>query len=167
MAAAFQRRNLAASGSGAWDSATLNWSAGYNHSDTDVKNPQVIGEEEINTLETAPPDDKFILSTHWLWDRWNVLVRATRFGETTRDFDFGGGFPDPQTYGSEWSLDLELGFDISDSWSVAIGGENVLDEYPDLSSDNINYFGHLPYDVLSPIGMNGAYFYVRSSFVLD
>ena len=159
--------DITASGSRMWDTVRLNWAVGYNRSDTEVKNPEVIGEEELNTIETAAPDDKFIVSTNWLWDRWNLLVRATRYGETTRDFDFGGGFPDPQTYGRDWSLDLEVAFDVTESWSVAVGGENVLDEYPDLSDGNINFFGHLPYDVLPPIGMNGAYFYVRSSYALD
>jgi iron complex outermembrane recepter protein len=45
--------------------------------------------------------------------------------------------------------------------SVAIGADNALDEYPDLSSDDINYAGNFPYDVLSPIGMNGAFYYAR------
>ena len=35
------------------------------------------------------------------------------------------------------------------------GGNNLLDEYPDLSIFDISYFGNLPYDVLSPIGVNG------------
>lgn len=42
------------------------------------------------------------------------------------------------------------------------GGANVLDRYPDRSSDDINYAGNFPYDVLSPIGFNGAFFYARS-----
>ena len=142
----------------------LDWRIGYNNSETDVKNPQVLGEEQLNTLETVAPDGKLILSGSWSVDRWLVVLRTTRFGETTRDLDFGGGFPDPQTYGETWSIDLEVGFDVTDSLTVAIGADNLLDEYPDLSSDDINFFGHLPYDVLSPIGMNGAYFYVRAQY---
>ena len=46
--------------------------------------------------------------------------------------------------------------------SVALGADNALDEYPDRSSDDINYAGNFPYDVLSPIGMNGAFYYVRA-----
>ncbi len=45
---------------------------------------------------------------------------------------------------------------------MALGADNVLDVYPDLSSDDINYIGNFPYDVLSPIGMNGAFYYVRA-----
>ena len=140
------------------------WDVGYNITDTTVKNPEVIGEEELNTLETAAPDDKIILSGVFSFDRWSFMARATRFGETTRDFDFGGGWPDPQTYSANWSIDLEYAFNFTDTWTVAIGGANVLDEYPDLSNDDNNYFGHLAYDVLPPIGMNGAYWYIRTRF---
>ncbi len=151
---------------GAFDpgTGTITWSAAYNNSETTVKNPSVVGEEELNTLEAAAPDDKLILSGNWNLDRWHLMLRATRFGETTRDFDFGGGFPDPQTYDAVWSIDLEVAFDVNEAWLVAIGGDNVLDEYPDPSSDDINFFGHLPYDVLSPIGMNGAYWYARTRY---
>jgi len=65
---------------------------------------------------------------------------------------------------SNQSVDLEYAFNFTDTWTVAIGGANLFDEYPDLSSDDNNYFGHLAYDVLPPIGMNGAYWYIRTSF---
>lgn len=145
---------------------TLSWQAAYNQSETDVKNPAVLGAEDLNTIETAPPDDKIILSGLWNVGLWSFQLRATRFGETTRVFDFGGGFPDPQTYGAKWSLDAEVEANIADAWTVAIGADNLTDEYPDLSSPDIGFFGHLPYDVLSPIGMNGAFFYIRSAYDL-
>ncbi len=150
---------LADLGSGVFD-----WSVSYNQSETDVKNPSVLGVEDLNTVETAAPEDKFIASGNWSVDRWSFLLRATQFGEATRVFDFGGGFEPQQTYGSVWSIDAEVAAKITDQWTVAIGADNLLDEYPDLSSDDINFFGHLPYDVLSPIGMNGAYFYFRAQY---
>lgn len=151
---------------GAFDlgAGVLDWRIGYNNSETEVQNPQVLGEEELNTLETAAPDDKLILSGSWNVDRWFVVLRATRYGEAVRDFDFGGGFPDPQVFGEDWSIDVEVGFDVMNNWTVAIGADNILDEYPDLSSDDNSFFGHLAYDVLPPIGMNGAYWYLRSNY---
>ena len=129
---------------------------------TDVKNREAIGEEELNILETASPDSKIILSSNWNNGTAGVNLRLTRFGETTRDFDFGGGFPDPQVYGAKWSLDAEISYNVSEDWEIAIGADNLLDGYPDLSDGNINFFGNLPYDVLSPIGSNGRYLYMRS-----
>lgn len=142
--------------------STIRWSAAYNTTDTEVKNPSVIGEEALNILETAPPDDKIVLQGNWDVARWGFLLRATRFGETTRDFDFGGGFPPAQTYDAVWSIDVEAAYEIRDGWTVAIGGDNIADEFPERSSDDINFFGHLPYDILSGIGMNGAFWYLRT-----
>ena len=47
---------------------------------------------------------------------------------------------------------------------TSVGANNVLDEYPGLSSADINYFGNLPYDVLQPISFNGAFYYLRSTY---
>ncbi|HKY00543.1 MAG TPA: TonB-dependent receptor [Steroidobacteraceae bacterium] len=157
---------------------SLTLSAAYNNSDTEVTevdpNPPeldalgvdnvLFGVEERNTIETASPDDKVILSAHWQTERWSVLARGTRWGEATRVFNFGGGFEPEQTYGAEWGVDLDVEFAVTEKLSVAVGGNNVLDEYPDLSSADINYFGNLPYDVLSPITFNGAFYYLRTTY---
>jgi iron complex outermembrane receptor protein len=157
---------------------SLTLSAAYNNSDTEVThvdpNPPeldalgvdnvLFGVEERNTIETASPDDKIILSAHWQTDRWSVLARGTRWGEATRVFNFGGGFEPEQTYGAEWGIDLDVEFAVTERLSLAVGGNNVLDEYPDLSSADINYFGNLPYDVLSPVTFNGAFFYFRTTY---
>ncbi len=153
-------------------------SAAYNKSDTEVThvdpNPPeldaigvdnvLFGVEERNTIETASPDDKVILTAHWTSERWSVLARGTRWGEATRVFNFGGGFEPEQTYGAEWGIDLDVEFAVTEALRVAVGANNVLDEYPDLSSADINYFGNLPYDVLQPITFNGAFFYLRTTY---
>ena len=153
-------------------------SAAYNKSETEVTevdpNPAVLdslgvdnvlfGVEERNTIETASPDDKLILTAHWTSERWSLLARGTQYGEATRVFNFGDGFEPEQTYGSEWGIDLDIEFAVTKQFSVAIGANNVLDEYPDLSSADINFFGNLPYDVLQPITFNGAFYYLRTTY---
>jgi len=156
----------------------LQLSAAYNQSDTEVSrvdpNPAALdalgvdnvlfGVEERNTIETASPDDKLILTAHWTTDRWSVLTRGTRWGEATRVFNFGGGFEPEQTYGAEWGVDMDVEFAVTKAFRIAIGANNILDEYPDLSSADINYFGNLPYDVLQPITFNGAFYYLRTTY---
>lgn len=159
--------DVTASGAFEAGNGTFNWSGAYNQSDTEVQNPSVLGEEELNILETAAPEDKFILQGGWNNERLGLLLRATRFGETVRDFDFGGGFPDAQVHDAEWSIDIEVSFMITENWLVAIGADNVTDEYSELSSDDNNFFGHLPYDILHGIGFNGAYWYGRTSYNFD
>jgi iron complex outermembrane recepter protein len=150
-------------------------SAAYNYSETSIESvaplptqlaalnvgAQLIGPEERNTVVSASPKDKLILTGNWTSGPISLLARVTRYGEATRVFNFGGGFEPEQAFGGKTQLDLEGEWKINDAVAVAVGGANVLDEYPDLSDDLLNYFGSLPYDFVSPIGFNGAYWYGR------
>ncbi|MGD9968747.1 MAG: TonB-dependent receptor plug domain-containing protein [Hyphomonadaceae bacterium] len=121
----------------------------------------LIGVEEINTIEEAAPDSKMILSAAWSNEDWRISGRLSRFDSTVRVFNFGGGFEPRQEYGAEYQLDGEAEYRLNAHASIAFGGANLLDEYPDRSSNDINFFGNLPYDILSPIGVNGRYLYGR------
>lgn len=121
----------------------------------------LFGVEESNTLTDATPRTRALLSANWSNDRWSLTSRVSRHGSATRVFDFGDGFQPTQTYQAEWQLDAEVEYRITPQWSVALGGQNLTDNYPDLSNEDIHYFGNLPYDVLSPLGSNGAYWYGR------
>ena len=123
---------------------------------------RLVGVEERNTIETAAPTDKVVASASWSNDDVRLLLRGSYFGEATRVFNFGGGFEPAQVYGSEVQIDAEAEWNVTDAFSLTAGGTNLLDEYPDLSSSDINYFGNLPYDILSPIGVNGRFLYVRA-----
>lgn len=156
----------------------IDLSLAYNRSRTDVDSirsttPQLaaidpglvlIGVEELNTLESAAPDNKLVLSVEWETKRFGLTTRVSRFGEATRVFNFGGGFEPEQTYDAEVQVDFEARIHLSERIGVFAGALNVFDEYPDLSSADINFFGNLPYDILSPVGINGRYLYLRASF---
>ncbi|GHH49525.1 TonB-dependent receptor plug domain-containing protein [[Pseudomonas] boreopolis] len=118
----------------------------------------LFGVEETNTLTTATPKTRASLAGNWSNDRWTLSSRLSRYGSVTRVFGWASA---PQTYGAELQLDVEAEYRITPQWTVAIGGQNVTDSYPDLSNSETNYYGNLPYDVLSPIGSNGAYWYGR------
>jgi len=121
----------------------------------------LFGVEESNTITDAAPRTRAQFSANWNNDRWNLLGRLQRHGSAKRVFNFGGGFEPEQVYGAEFQLDAEVEYRFNDRWTVALGGQNLTDEYPDRSNEDIHYFGNLPYDVLSPIGSNGAYYYTR------
>ncbi|MCW0460718.1 Vitamin B12 transporter BtuB [Xanthomonas sacchari] len=126
-------------------------------------NPDYVlfGVEERNTLTEATPRTRAQLAANWSDARWSLQTRVTRYGSATRVFDFGGGFAPEQTYRAKWQLDAEVEYHLTPQWSVAVGGQNLTDAYADRSKPDIAYFGNLPYDVLSPIGSNGAYYYGR------
>ncbi|MGE0595419.1 MAG: TonB-dependent receptor plug domain-containing protein [Hyphomonadaceae bacterium] len=124
----------------------------------------LFGVEERNTLLDSAPSEKVSFTADWQGERLSLLGRVIRYGSTRRVFNFGGGFVPEQTYGPETQLDLEAGWRFNERLSLAIGGANVLDEYPDRSNDDIFTGGVFPYDVISPIGFNGAYYYARLNY---
>jgi len=125
----------------------------------------LFGVEETNTLTDAAPRTRLQLASNWSNDTWSLTTRVSRHGSARRVFDFGGGFFPEQTYSAEWQLDAEVEYHVTPALRVALGGQNLTDNYPDRSNEDIHYFGNLPYDVLSPIGSNGAYWYARVRYV--
>jgi iron complex outermembrane receptor protein len=163
-----------------WLGGDLQTSIAFNYSKTDVETirgttPELeavdpaltlVGVEELNTLENATPHSKLILSGNWSGDKWDLLGRVSRYENAVRVFNFGGGFEPRQEYGAEIQVDAEVGYRATEQLAFYAGAANLLDEYPDLSIPDINFFGNLPYDILSPIGVNGRYVYARASFRL-
>ena len=160
-----------------WLGGDFQVSAAYNYSKTDVQTVRnapelttvdpdlsLVGVEELNTLEDASPHSKFILSGNWSGDHLDLLGRVSRYDSAVRVFNFGGGFEPSQEYGAEFQVDVEAGFRFTEQLALYVGAANLLDNYPDRSSDDINFFGNLPYDILSPIGVNGRFLYARVNF---
>jgi len=121
----------------------------------------LFGDEERNTLTDAAPSQRGSFSARWDSARWGLLGRVIRQGATTRVFDFGDGYEPRQTYAARWQLDAEVAFHATPRFTLALGGYNLTNQYPTRSNSDINYAENFPYDVISPIGSNGAYWYGR------
>jgi len=61
--------------------------------------------------------------------------------------------------------DLEVSYMISSLFNIAVGAENIFNEYPDKWGDTGSPFagpdGMIQYSQYSPFGYNGAYYYLR------
>lgn len=122
---------------------------------------RLVGVEEVNTIEDAAPRQKLIGSASWTNETWRLFGRISHYGSAVRVFNFGGGFEPRQRYGSETQVDAEVEYKFNEHAAFTVGASNLLDEYPDKSPSDINFFGNLPYDILSPIGVNGRFVYGR------
>ena len=96
---------------------------------------------------------------------WGALVRVTRYGAVyDQSYDSNAPVMDgasAQRFGANWSADLEISYHFMPTVSVAFGGNNVFDRYPDRTYAGSTLGGALPYDYIAPIGMNGAFYYGR------
>lgn len=116
-------------------------------------------------IKRGSPTSKFVFSGDWTGGAWGATARVTRYG-AVYDQSYDGSAPqvdgaNAQRFGANWSTDLELSYRVTRRVTLAVGGDNVFDRYPDRSYAGNTLGGALPYDYVAPIGMNGAFYYGR------
>ena len=156
-------------------SGTLDVTVGYNHNKTKIDriapNPAALaaidptalrfGRVEIGRFEVGAPRDKFLFGGVWKTGSWTFSANTTRYGEITI---LNASPSRDQTFGPKWTLDLSASYKVN-GWNFAIGGDNVLDEYPDEVLFANSLGGQLPYaSSASPFGFNGAFMYVKAGY---
>ncbi len=152
----------------------LNLTAGYNHSDTEVTrvaaNPSELEENglsleridrtERGRIEEGFPKDKLLLAGTWSLQQWDFTLATTRYGSyATRPANAAND----QVYGAEWILDASASY-RSNGWTLTVGADNLLNEYPEENTFANSTNGQFPYSNLSPFGFNGAFVYGKVGY---
>ncbi|KAF1708620.1 TonB-dependent receptor plug domain-containing protein [Pseudoxanthomonas sacheonensis] len=155
-------------------SSKLDFTTGYNYNKTEIDrvapNPAALelidpaavrfGRVELGRFEVGAPRDKFFLNSVWTKGGFSIGATATRYGE----FTIRNANPTlDQTFGAKWLLDLSLAYKL-DKWEFTVGGDNVLNEYPDEVIFANSTSGQLPWPTQSPFGFNGGYIYARVGY---
>mgnify|MGYP003345974081 CR=1 FL=1 len=65
---------------------------------------------------------------------------------------------------SKTLVDLEARYSIGDHIKLAVGADNLLDEYPNPLPPGLNTTGAAAFSNLSPFGRSGRYVYGRVTF---
>ena len=149
------------------------FSAIYNYTDTEVKNIEssVIDQFRITTLERGLPNTRWSFNVNHDAGRWNLMGRLNYFGQFW-DSEDGRNAADLgvvseswlyPSYGGKALLDVELGIPLGKNVALAIGGENLLNTYPDVNEFGIRTVGNY-YGQFSPFGFNGTNIYVRLNY---
>ena len=86
----------------------------------------------------------------------------TRFARTTGGLFGNGDASDAHSYSSKVLVDLEARYKFNDTFSIAVGGDNVFNTYPDKEQNGTLAFLGSQYAVTSPFGIDGAFWYVRA-----
>ena len=95
--------------------------------------PPLFGRVNVLTFEEGNPSDKFSAAVNWKMERlWcdaarDALWRGAGSGTTGIDGTSGQDV----TLKSKTLVDLEARFDVTKSIRLALGAENLFDEYPD------------------------------------
>jgi len=92
--------------------------------------------------------------------RFGGTLRATRYGKV---LDPGTSAALDVELGAKTLVDLEGRANISDHFKIALGAENLFDEYPDAFPASRNTTGNTPFSNYAPFGRSGRFIYGRVS----
>ncbi|MCM2311184.1 MAG: TonB-dependent receptor [Steroidobacteraceae bacterium] len=122
--------------------------------------PPLFARVNVLTFEEGTPQDKYAAVVNWSLDRFGATARATRYGSV---LDPGTTAALDVDLGAETLVDLEGRFNVTERIKVALGAENVFDEYPDAFPITRNTTGNTPFSNYAPFGRSGRFIYGRVS----
>jgi len=160
------------------DYGSLRLSAALNFNDTEVThvkdNPpelsalgdsyQVFSEREITRFEIGTPKSKYNLAAMWKYEDIAVNLRATRYGEVV---DASSNPDNHEVVAPKWITDIDASYQLTESINVAIGVNNLFDQYPQDTVSNVGQstFNQIfPYSGFSAYGADGRFVYARATY---
>ena len=145
----------------------------YNWNETKVDSfSDITGAFKVSRLENDLPNHRATFTWGQSWDKFNLFTRLNYFGEYQGvhvDYD-----ATINTGKAAVTVDMELSYFINDSFSIAVGAQNLLDQ--DATEVNFtpegaaecggctnNQWGGKYYET-SPFGFNGGYYYLKGTY---
>ena len=115
------------------------------------------------TFESGTPAQKYVASVDWTLDRFGVNAKATKYGSVLIPGSTNANAALDYRSGSAVVVDLEGRVDLPYGSTLAVGWNNLFDEYPNQTPTNVNTNGPIAFPSYSPFGFNGRFFYSRLS----
>ncbi|MDG0972203.1 MAG: TonB-dependent receptor [Porticoccaceae bacterium] len=148
--------DLVVSTSTDWLGGTTDWNLAFNKTETEITDAgTTIDADREREITTMTPDTRWNLSANHMMDSWRVLARVSSYSDW---YDSNEGFD----YSGEMVVDLELSYTLSESSSVMLGGNNVLDEAGETLHDPLDYGNK--YSQFAPMGFSGVFWYAKYSY---
>ncbi len=109
-------------------------------------------------FEEGTPDRKFVFNTDWTRGNLGLTLKATYYGDvlqpaTTAAFDYHTG--------ERTLVDVMARYELPRGVGVAVGVDNLFDEYPNRAPAFVNTNGAVAWPNYSPFGFNGRFLYGR------
>ncbi len=163
-----------------WDldaAGALNLSAAYSWVETEITrvNPTpsvlqghgiaLVGYQREGDLTVATPKSKVILTGDWSLEPFDVHLQVTRYGSYTErgtvDPAVNPALSSDRTYSAKWITNLALTYDLTDTFSLTVGADDLFDVYPDKIGPIDANSGMGEYGNFSPFGISGGFYYTR------
>ena len=139
---------------------TLTFVANRNDTDVDNRNPDIIGDQRVTLLKRSLPRNRLSATLNHIVGDWRLLGRFRRYGEFT-------GYPADspgwrRDYEPRYFVDIEAAYTMNDTFTVVVGAQNLLDEYPQETVKDAQDGVGMLYPENSPYGFGGGLYYLRA-----
>lgn len=116
----------------------------------------------VVSFEQGTPERKIVLSADWTLRDLGVSAKVTNYDSVTLPQNAAAS---DQFTGDTTLVDLEGRYTFPNRVSLALGVNNVLDQYPNYTPGTINSpTGSIAFPAYSPFGFNGRFLYGRLSY---
>jgi iron complex outermembrane receptor protein len=153
----------------------FDFSLGYNHNKTEItgiiENPPelaalgdivIFDRSKQAALTEALPKSKISANTNWSLGRVSANLRATRFdGFVTRN---ATNPAQDRTIEADWIVDAQVNYDLTESFRISAGVNNLFNTYPTRIEDPSVDLGTNMYSGLAPFGFTGGSWFVRGVY---
>jgi iron complex outermembrane receptor protein len=139
----------------------------YTYNDSSISNVKSgsIDQNRVYDLENQIPKNRAVLTLDYSQGNgFGTMMRLNYFDDwsTSAGLFYDPSSPTgPYSYGGAVLLDLEASYTFAENYTIAVGGENVFDTYPDKEEDGTLQFLGVKHALTSPFGFNGGLWYVR------
>ena len=152
---------------------SLTLKAAMNFNDTEVTNKddlvtpnelaayttsQLLGRQNTVRYESSSPKENFQFSAMLQKPTSTLMAKLNRWGEVTIP---ASSVEREQVLSPKWTVDMEYSFQVSSQVRMALGVNNLLDEYPDKTVKRNSFNGIFQHSGYSPFGFSGRYIYTR------
>jgi iron complex outermembrane receptor protein len=144
-----------------WMGGTTAWNLALNHTNTEVTSRgDYIDDKGERSIEEVSPDTRYNVSANHMMDGWRALAHVSYFGDwydPNQNMSFDG----------EHVVDVELSYDLNESSSVMLGGNNIFDEAGSKKHNGAGAGAGAAgntYSEFAPMGFSGAFWYAKYSY---
>lgn len=139
------------------------YSLAYNWTKTEVDDhSDNISADRVRMIEDNLPPVRYSLTANHTNGDWRVLGRINYAGSIFEDH-LDSGLPIDKV-SSEVTFDLEVGYNINESFNIVAGAKNLFDEEPDINELYDTEIAGSKFPTTSPIGINGGFYYLKGIY---
>jgi iron complex outermembrane receptor protein len=146
------------------NASRLDTTLAYNYNKTDVTSfdPNVISPARIIDIQHYAPNNRVNMNVNYVMGKIRVALRENYYGTFRDENDYPG-----QLFSAKWTTDAELSYQVLNNLTVAVGGRNIFNAYPDTIAKGIFpqtgglVDGEKYPRTGGPFGFNGAFWYLR------